>query len=241
MGTNSRKAPAWTPPLHYVVTATSFDGAVAEEHTKARHAPIFLQQHGFNAIILLLTSGFPCLPLFLHDKNLLGRSVRHFFFQQSSYGIAARGAGTSPPSMPTKSIFTCGLMCSDLQHELEHWAVLKRQSVLHCLQHKLVRAFPSDIHRSCLHPSTMKSLSALQWLVPESRKSLPPATSQLVGFLYSRKHLKSRCQSSHYHSRQETTSGDVAYDKMPFLLFSALHLVYHSAFFMPPFTSVANI
>lgn len=64
--------------LHYVVTATSFDGAVAEEQTKACRAPIFLQQHGFNAIMLLLSSGSPCLPLFLHDENLVGRSVRQF-------------------------------------------------------------------------------------------------------------------------------------------------------------------
>jgi len=34
---------------------------------------------------------------------------------------------------------------------------------------------------------------------------------------------------------------DSVRDKMPFLLFSAFSVVYYSAFFTPPFTSVANI
>lgn len=217
--------------------ATSFDWAAAEEQTEACHAPIFLQQHGFNAIILLLCSGSPCLPLFLHDENLLGRSVRQFFSRISIWHWC-KGCWDI---LSTKSILTCGLMSSDLQHELEHWAILKRQLGLQCLQHKLVTAFPSDIHRSCLHPSTTKSPSVSPWLISDSRQSLPPSTNQLVGSFYSWKQLKSRCQCSHYHSRQETTSCDAAYDKMPFLLFGALYLVYHSPIFMPPFNSVANI
>lgn len=71
----------------------------------------------------------------------------------------------------------------------------------------------------------------LYLLVSDSRKSLSSPTSQFVGFLYLHKHLKSRCQCSRYHSRQKTTSYDVANDKMPFLLLSGLYLVYHSVSF----------
>lgn len=102
-------------------------------------------------------------------------------------------------------------------------------------------SMPTKSILKCVLMSNDLQQLLLQQLVSDSRKSLPPSTSQFVGFLYSREHLKSRCQCCHYHSRQETTSLDVVYDKMPFLLFSDLYLVYHSVSFMCPFTSMISI